>query len=916
MTRGQTPDLVRRMQRDFGNRYTTDVLRAALAPPAADVVPRAAEARILAARGGGQPLEASLRRDMEARFDHDFSSVRVHTDNTAVDASRATQASAFALGPDLFFDRGEYRPGSSSGRELIAHELAHVVQTAGAAIHTPLTISQPHDAVEREADSMVRETDAHQPEMSAPAAVHRKCACGANAPSSEECEQCKASRSQSHGIARKEAEGSTSRPVPTFLPAPEDLAGVYWVEIFTGRFARVADPLYLALKWHPRPYAYIRKAIEGLDSGFRDNVGAEFVSRLTEPDLDRMAESGDGRATMNVLYEEIITGSVSQFEREHANRLLMAKARRKSPEDFLKATKFRPDGKPTRIFPLRFMGILPRDDAPLLAKLQPDGTIRVTYPVRVAGARMFQQEFKTLGNVFTSGEVVNANETVGIKDYESGGETLFLPALALLDYSNRAIQSTTGKIIDVAMIAATMGGSGAVSAAGRWGRALLWADRAANVIQIAAVVVGENRDWIIEKFPHAGPVLVRAVEVANTAAAIYGFGRLGMAGFEIVKDMRAAAKAAREEAAALKLTAEESRTINRLDAEVEALAKEAEAEAAKASRAVEPGEPASAPEAGAPGKPAERPTATNEPAAPAKPAEKPVQAAEKKPAKAADEIHVTATKKKIPTLREEVAELNVKAGNPENVRQPSNRKFDAEIETGAGKDGHTFERERATGKWCRHSNSDDCGLDLGRRLKDRVDRAIDLKQAKRNERISREVAEQFEEAQKFQPVHKESRLRRDDPHWSESVARLEENAAFGKVNEAYLKEALTGKLMKLGPVTEQVRIRPTLNNGKPAGFEFIADFLVAEGEGFVAIEAKLSRTARLTENQELGYQLLARNGGTVTGKHAAAFKKPLEPTPSMLARPALDPKTTARTGDSVQFWFDFMPAPRPRRRRP
>ena len=34
----------------------------------------------------------------------------------------------FTTGPNIFFKQGEYNPGSSGGRELIAHELTHVVQ--------------------------------------------------------------------------------------------------------------------------------------------------------------------------------------------------------------------------------------------------------------------------------------------------------------------------------------------------------------------------------------------------------------------------------------------------------------------------------------------------------------------------------------------------------------------------------------------------------------------------------------------------------------------------------------------------------------------------------------------------------------------------------------------------------------------
>lgn len=69
-------------------------------------------------------LPGDLRAGMERSFGADFSGVRVHEDG----AADALGADAYAAGKDLHFARGQYDPGSHSGRELIGHELAHVVQ--------------------------------------------------------------------------------------------------------------------------------------------------------------------------------------------------------------------------------------------------------------------------------------------------------------------------------------------------------------------------------------------------------------------------------------------------------------------------------------------------------------------------------------------------------------------------------------------------------------------------------------------------------------------------------------------------------------------------------------------------------------------------------------------------------------------
>ncbi|MFC5144545.1 eCIS core domain-containing protein [Streptomyces aureoversilis] len=63
----------------------------------------------------------------------DFSKVRVHTDPRAADAARTVGARAFTLGHDIVFGAGEYRPHTHTGRRLLAHELAHVLQQGGPA---------------------------------------------------------------------------------------------------------------------------------------------------------------------------------------------------------------------------------------------------------------------------------------------------------------------------------------------------------------------------------------------------------------------------------------------------------------------------------------------------------------------------------------------------------------------------------------------------------------------------------------------------------------------------------------------------------------------------------------------------------------------------------------------------------------
>lgn len=65
---------------------------------------------------------------MEVHFGHDFTRVRVHDGGSAAASAAAVGARAYTAGPHVVFGSGEYRPDSSVGRRLLAHELTHVVQ--------------------------------------------------------------------------------------------------------------------------------------------------------------------------------------------------------------------------------------------------------------------------------------------------------------------------------------------------------------------------------------------------------------------------------------------------------------------------------------------------------------------------------------------------------------------------------------------------------------------------------------------------------------------------------------------------------------------------------------------------------------------------------------------------------------------
>ncbi len=150
------------LQRTLGNQVVQDLMRAAGSAP--DVLEQQATAVAEAATGstqatpqslaanpakqagpvpaieppggevdealstGGNPLESTTRRRLEDVLGTPLANVRVHMSPEAGISARHHDALAYATGSHIVFGQGQYRPGTSEGDRLLAHEVAHVVQ--------------------------------------------------------------------------------------------------------------------------------------------------------------------------------------------------------------------------------------------------------------------------------------------------------------------------------------------------------------------------------------------------------------------------------------------------------------------------------------------------------------------------------------------------------------------------------------------------------------------------------------------------------------------------------------------------------------------------------------------------------------------------------------------------------------------
>jgi hypothetical protein len=127
---------------------------AELADPVTDEITRGTR------RGGSQlpkGIQAKMKRNLGVANPEE---IQVHTDNQADMLSKALGARAFTTGSHIFFQQGEYDPGSSKGQALLYHESVHTVQQGGVkgnAPQTKMVVNPPDDRYEQEAEAVAEQ---------------------------------------------------------------------------------------------------------------------------------------------------------------------------------------------------------------------------------------------------------------------------------------------------------------------------------------------------------------------------------------------------------------------------------------------------------------------------------------------------------------------------------------------------------------------------------------------------------------------------------------------------------------------------------------------------------------------------------------------------------------------------------------
>ncbi len=154
------------LQQQVGNRAVQRLVAQRSGGQEAYTLDERTAGRIKQERGAGQPMEDAVQAEMGQTMGHDLGDVRVHTDAEADRLNRQVDARAFTVGNDVFFRRGEYTPHSTAGKELLAHELTHVVDQSEGRVRdsgSGTTVHAPDDAHEQKADAVAKRAVSPQP---------------------------------------------------------------------------------------------------------------------------------------------------------------------------------------------------------------------------------------------------------------------------------------------------------------------------------------------------------------------------------------------------------------------------------------------------------------------------------------------------------------------------------------------------------------------------------------------------------------------------------------------------------------------------------------------------------------------------------------------------------------------------------
>jgi hypothetical protein len=554
-----------------------------------------------ASKGGGSPLTQSTRVFMENAFSKDFSRVRVHPDGQASEMSKDINANAFTTGSDIYFKSGEYNPDTSDGRHLLAHELTHVVQqeklnTIGSKIQRkPGSSKKPKElptqvySIGASPGGLITfygslgnlvarlETDISPGIYLARFDSREGALLLKGAPQKSYFNVYLFNPSVDRPILRAylasletdivdvyldppktaEVDAKPSNIEKALVESPNNVTlNEQEADNIINRFTTLADldekalAIYLLDTVLKGEFNTIIAVLNKVGSTDRDDVSEEFMLAITDSDLTRIAANEKGKTILYRLYDELSSGHPDEEELKQGERILKAIAQRVDPKKFVDA-----DEKAI-IIPFSSIGFTKFSSASISAYISDTGKIVVRSHLQADQVK--DSRGLDLGKIWLGTLELDPQEVVGLLLYDEGNKIIYVPALYIIQLSNKE----TSKAIQLGVTAFATGltlgfGGAAVTtsrAAGtgflaRAGTVLVWTDRVASVLSITSILIDDHRGFILTTFGEDGERFLKAWSKVDRVLAIYGVARgvvaLGQATVALrttVANMRTASK--------------------------------------------------------------------------------------------------------------------------------------------------------------------------------------------------------------------------------------------------------------------------------------------------------------------------------------------------------------------------------------
>ena len=502
------------LQLAAGNRAVNQLMGtgASSKPPPVGGVPQIVEDAL---KSGGEPLDLRTQEFMESRFEQDFSQVRVHTDARAAESAASISARAYTAGHDIVFGAAQYAPSTPSGKTVIAHELAHVLQQRDPenTSQGQLSLGHPWSHWEQEAEQFAHRADHRDhAQFLAPAAD--------GGPAGSYISSAPAGMIQRQLIGRRES----------FVDVTGmDIAGAIhsgWraiaeVDAEILKQANVAQRGEMIKQLAAAYWTGNREeeAIIRIINTTPHNQAAELLKQLTDQELN-------GRSLLDELDRVVDTGNNLDLHAALSMLRLKGLGVEKTHEAMEKAP------------------ILPWSESGAVFSVSwtRTGKVRVKYPALVFGRKGQFEEIRRLPNeLFGGGHDYDPEQILLIRDYDrmddkdlaEGKKSDLVPIVAreLSGYRHAARRIFLTDVAEIASIALP---GGAAKSAIREAALFI----VGKIIPTVSLLIRKNRLQLLKWFPNWGPRIIKTIQTVELTITYFGIGRMVRAiGSRILKGL-------------------------------------------------------------------------------------------------------------------------------------------------------------------------------------------------------------------------------------------------------------------------------------------------------------------------------------------------------------------------------------------